>query len=239
MWIIFFLLAMLMAGLRFILAKEAMAGLPPAMVVAIDALVLMLLHFLSMNGSVYVSRVVTLPVSAWGLVFVRSLLLAGGWICFYIGLDMTRSAGMAAFSMLYVVFSAVIGMLTSFQLPPIFLLVSYIVLTVGIFLLGLGGESDKSKEPWWIPALLGPVFLSAYYFVTEHTGAYLCNSYVIFVIFSIVILAARRTTLRMILLAFFAIFGIANCVILFNRVTPFGFTDLNMVTDLLTMRNTG
>ncbi|MBQ9632796.1 MAG: LTA synthase family protein, partial [Lachnospiraceae bacterium] len=82
-------------------------------------------------------------------------------------------------------------------------------------------------------------FISAYYFVTEHTGPYLFNSYVIFVVFSLVILAARRTTLRMILLAVFAIFGIANCVILFNRVSPFGFTDLNMITDLLTMRNTG
>ena len=43
----------------------------------------------------------------------------------------------------------------------------------------------------------------------------------------------------MIIFAAFLTFGIANCVILFNRVTPFGFTDLNMVTDLLTMRNTG
>lgn len=81
-------------------------------------------------------------------------------------------------------------------------------------------------------------FVSAYYFVTEHTGAYLYNSFVIFVMYSLVILARRRTFLRMVLVAFFAMFGIANCVILLNRVTPFGFTDLNMVADLLTMQNT-
>ena len=82
-------------------------------------------------------------------------------------------------------------------------------------------------------------FVSAYYFLTEHTGPFLFNSYVIFVVFSLVFLVQRRTFLRMIIFAAFLTFGIANCVILFNRVTPFGFTDLNMVTDLLTMRNTG
>ena len=82
-------------------------------------------------------------------------------------------------------------------------------------------------------------FISAWYFVTEHTGPYLFNSYVIFVVFSLVILVKRRTFLRMVILAIFAMFGISNCVILFNRVTPFGFTDLNMIADLLTMRNTG
>ena len=80
--------------------------------------------------------------------------------------------------------------------------------------------------------------ISAYYFVTEHTGAYLYNSFVIFVLFSPVILVRRRLFLRMVIFAFFLAFGIANCVILLNRVTPFGFTDLNMVTDLLTMQNT-
>ncbi|MBR1634494.1 MAG: LTA synthase family protein [Lachnospiraceae bacterium] len=80
--------------------------------------------------------------------------------------------------------------------------------------------------------------ISAYYFVTEHTGAYLYNSFVIFVIYSVIILVRRRTFLRMVLLAILMTFGIANCVILLNRVTPFGFTDLNMVTDLLTMQNT-
>ena len=80
--------------------------------------------------------------------------------------------------------------------------------------------------------------ISAYYFVTEHTGAYLYNSYVIFVIYSLIFLVRRRTFLRMVLLAVFMTFGIANCVILLNRVTPFGFTDLNMITDLLTMQNT-
>lgn len=81
-------------------------------------------------------------------------------------------------------------------------------------------------------------FLSAYFFTKDHTGAYIYNSYVIFLLFLPVILIRRRTFLRMVILAILMIFGIANCIILINRVTPFGFTDLNMITDLLTMQNT-
>lgn len=78
----------------------------------------------------------------------------------------------------------------------------------------------------------------AYYFVKEHTGPFLYNSFIIFVLYSTAFLVRRRTFLRLVWFAVFLTFGIANCVILFNRVTPFGFTDLNMVTDLLTMQNT-
>lgn len=81
-------------------------------------------------------------------------------------------------------------------------------------------------------------FMSAYYFVTEHFGAYLFNSYVIFVLLSLVLLVRKRTFLRMVLVALLIAFGICNSVILLNRVTPFGFTDISMITDLLTMQNT-
>ncbi|MBQ7677880.1 MAG: LTA synthase family protein [Lachnospiraceae bacterium] len=79
---------------------------------------------------------------------------------------------------------------------------------------------------------------AAFGFVIYHTGAYLYNSFIVFVCFSPVFLVKRRTFLRMVIFAVFLMFGIANCVILSNRVTPFGFTDLNMVGDLLTMQNT-
>ncbi len=75
-------------------------------------------------------------------------------------------------------------------------------------------------------------------FVSYHTGAYLYNSFIIFVCFSPVYLMKRKTFLRMIIFAIFLMFGIANCVILSNRVTPFGFTDISMIGDLLTMQNT-
>ena len=75
-------------------------------------------------------------------------------------------------------------------------------------------------------------------FVVYHMPAYLYNSFIVFVCFSPVFLMKRRTFLRMVIFAVFLLFGIANCVILYNRVTPFGFTDLNMVGDLLTMQNT-
>ena len=81
-------------------------------------------------------------------------------------------------------------------------------------------------------------FGEAMSFVVNHTGAYLYNSFLIFSVYNLVFLTKKRTFLRMVISALFVMLGIINCVILFNRVTPFGFTDLSMIGDLLTMQNT-
>lgn len=81
-------------------------------------------------------------------------------------------------------------------------------------------------------------FMEAMNFVVNHTGAYLYNSFLIFSVYNLVFLTKRKTFLRMVISAVFVMLGIINCVILFNRVTPFGFTDLSMIGDLLTMQNT-
>lgn len=82
-------------------------------------------------------------------------------------------------------------------------------------------------------------FVDACGFVENHTAAYFYNSFLIFVIYSLCFLFKRQTLCRMIISAVFVALGITNCIVLLNRVTPFGFTDLNMITDLLTMQNTG
>ncbi len=75
-------------------------------------------------------------------------------------------------------------------------------------------------------------------FIVNHPGAYLYNSYIIYVILLLVFLSPRRLFMRRVMMAVVILFGIINCIILNNRVTPFGFTDLAMVGDLLTMQNT-
>ena len=81
-------------------------------------------------------------------------------------------------------------------------------------------------------------FVEACGFVANHTGAYLYNSYLIFVCYSLCYLISRQTFMRMCISAVFVALGITNCIILLNRVTPFGFTDLYMIGDLFTMQNT-
>ena len=81
-------------------------------------------------------------------------------------------------------------------------------------------------------------FKAAVTFVVEHPGAFLYNSYIVFVCYTLVFLTKRRTFLRMVISAVFVMLGIVNCIILFNRVSPFGYTDLYMIGDLLTMQNT-
>ena len=75
-------------------------------------------------------------------------------------------------------------------------------------------------------------------FITNHTGAFLYNSFIIYVILLLVFLSPRRLFMRIVMMAIVILFGIINCIILNNRVTPFGFPDLAMIGDLLTMQNT-
>ena len=80
-------------------------------------------------------------------------------------------------------------------------------------------------------------FTAACGFVIDHTGPFLFNSYCVFVALSIVFLSKRRGWWRVFICMFFIILGIINSVILLNRVSPFGYTDLYMISDLLTMQD--
>lgn len=80
--------------------------------------------------------------------------------------------------------------------------------------------------------------LSALSFVGEHTLAYFYNSLIIFASLTIVYFFRRRALVRVFISGLWLFLGIINGCILAQRVTPFGYTDLKMVTDLLTMQNT-
>ncbi len=105
------------------------------------------------------------------------------------------------------------------------------------------------KYSFWmhIPLSMGMIFLmewlsrhsfrAACGFVIDHTGPFLFNSYCVFVALSIVFISRRRGWWRIFISMFFIILGIINSVILLNRVSPFGYTDLYMISDLLTMQD--
>lgn len=80
-------------------------------------------------------------------------------------------------------------------------------------------------------------FVEAWGFAIDHTGPYLFNSYCIFAVYTIVFISKRQNWWRTFVTLFFLILGITNCIILYNRVSPFGYTDLYMISDLLTMSN--
>lgn len=81
-------------------------------------------------------------------------------------------------------------------------------------------------------------FISACKFVDAHTWAFIYNSFIVFVSFSLVYLFRRRAFGRMIITGFWTILGIINGCVLSNRVTPFGYTDLKCIPELLAMNNT-
>ncbi|MCI8634246.1 MAG: sulfatase-like hydrolase/transferase [Eubacterium sp.] len=80
--------------------------------------------------------------------------------------------------------------------------------------------------------------LKALSFFDEHTLAFAYNSFIIFASLSLVYLIRRRTFARFIICGFWLFLGTINGCILSNRVTPFGYTDLKCINDLLSMQNT-
>lgn len=81
-------------------------------------------------------------------------------------------------------------------------------------------------------------FLSTLSFLDDHTWAFAYNSFIIFASLSLVYLVRRRTLTRIVISGCWLFLGTVNGCILSNRVTPFGFTDLKCISDLLSMQNT-
>lgn len=80
--------------------------------------------------------------------------------------------------------------------------------------------------------------ISAFSFITKTPLAFLYNSFIVFASLTLVYLFRRRAFARVIICSFWVVLGIINGIVLSNRVTPFGFADLTVVSDLMTMLDT-
>lgn len=89
-----------------------------------------------------------------------------------------------------------------------------------------------------IEAISRHSILKALSFFGGHTLAFVYNSFIIFASLSLVYLIRRRAFARIIICGFWLFLGTINGCILSNRVTPFGYTDLKCINDLLSMQNT-
>ena len=80
--------------------------------------------------------------------------------------------------------------------------------------------------------------LSTFSFLHNHTLAYLYNAFIVFASLSIVYLFRCRAQLRVLISGIWLFLGTVNGLILSNRVTPFSYTDVKCLSDLLAMQNT-
>ncbi len=78
----------------------------------------------------------------------------------------------------------------------------------------------------------------AFDFLAGHTLAFAYNSFIIFSSLALVYLIRQRAFGRIFISGFWLFLGTVNGCILSNRVTPFGYTDLKCISDLLSMQNT-
>lgn len=78
----------------------------------------------------------------------------------------------------------------------------------------------------------------AFEFLSGHTLAFTYNSFIVFASLALVYLIRQRAFGRIFISGFWLFLGTINGCILSNRVTPFGYTDLKCISDLLSMQNT-
>lgn len=79
---------------------------------------------------------------------------------------------------------------------------------------------------------------SAFSFIAKTPLVFIYNSFIVFASLTLVYLFRRRAFARLIICSFWIILGIINGIVLSNRVTPFGFADLTVLSDLMTMLDT-
>ncbi|MCD8076221.1 MAG: LTA synthase family protein [Lachnospiraceae bacterium] len=80
-------------------------------------------------------------------------------------------------------------------------------------------------------------FLEACEFAADRNLVFLYNSFLIWVTLTFTYLVKRRIAARTLICAFWLFLGTINGCILAKRVSPFGWTDIKMVGDLLTMKS--
>lgn len=80
--------------------------------------------------------------------------------------------------------------------------------------------------------------ISAFNFIAKSPLVFFYNSFIVFASLTLVYLFRRRAFARIIICSFWIILGIINGIVLSNRVTPFGFADLTVISDLLTIIDT-
>lgn len=80
--------------------------------------------------------------------------------------------------------------------------------------------------------------ISTLSFIAETPLTYLYNAFLVFASMTLVYLFRRRIFARLLICSFWIILGIINGVVLSNRVTPFNFSDLTCIPDLMSMQGT-
>lgn len=80
-------------------------------------------------------------------------------------------------------------------------------------------------------------FTSAISFVGNHPLVFLYNALLIFVTLLIPYLFRHRGFFRLVISVFWLLLGTINGFVLASRVTPFNFTDLKLIGDLMDMKN--
>ena len=80
--------------------------------------------------------------------------------------------------------------------------------------------------------------IETFTFIFKSPLVFFYNSFIVFASLTLAYLFRRRAFARVLISSFWVVLGIINGIVLSNRVTPFGFADLTVLSDLMTMLKT-
>lgn len=163
-WIGYLIIAVLLAGMNFVLIKKGLEGMSAAMAVAIEAAVLLLIRLTYLDFKGLLESMAAFSPGAWGKLLIYTLILTAGWIAFFVSLHLTSEIGVAPFAMFSFVVIAVVNCVLERSIPSWQMIIILLLLAVGIFLMGFGREHKNSL--WWIGAIGGSVLIALYRILT-------------------------------------------------------------------------
>lgn len=158
-WLGLFIIAVLLAGLTAVFAKVALAGLSAPQTVLISGITILVLSFTTLSFNGFFKSACHFSQGSIIDIAVSGVLMALGFICLFMAFQITEVSSTAPFYLLIPVFIFVVKTIFLRKMPAITTLVFYVVLTVGIFMMGFGIKHKHGS--WWIFALLGPAILAA------------------------------------------------------------------------------
>lgn len=158
-WIVMFIIALALASLVAIFARTALVGLSGPQTVLISAITILVLSFTTLSFSGFWKSAKHFSQGSILDIIVAGLLMALGFSCLCIALSLTECLSTAQFYLLVPVFVFLAGVFQSRKVPAILTIIVNVMIAVGVLVMGFGIRHKHGL--WWIPALLGPIFLAA------------------------------------------------------------------------------
>lgn len=200
-WIVYFAIALLCAGLTLVFSKVALQGFSAGMLVAVEAVVLLIVRFTVLDFRGYISTAAGFSSGTWIRLIICAGVLAAGVLCFFVGASVTNIIAVAPFEMMVPVFTMLLAVIFDRNLPSLKYFIIMMILAAGILLMGFGRQHKVGW--WWIPTIIAPLLVAVSHRLEDIYPSKIGNNYrevsyllIILIISLIASIFMKRTSIK-------------------------------------------